>query len=237
MLGIAVGVGIAGDEGVGQVEFAAFDGDKAPFEAGVAGFYGFYLGSGQHQTRLVVSIEGVIETGAFVAGNDGHKSTSTVAKDAENSNFLALLKLTEWIEYAIMRGQYLLTGFLTIISIHNFTKEYLMKDFWKYVLGGGVILGIIALSLLVFGTLCVTTMSIFQFLIRLGSDPGLVIRGLPFLGVMMTSVVLSFWMMLKIIASIIVACDVIEKIEVGENKKNKDEKTQNIEIEDVRTEE
>jgi hypothetical protein len=113
-----------------------------------------------------------------------------------------------------------------------------MENFWKYVLGGGVILGIIALSLLVFGTLCVTTMSIFQFLIRLGSDPGLVIRGLPFLGVMMTSVVLSFWMMLKIIASSIVAWDVIEKEDKkNRDEKTKDEKTQNIGIEDVRIEE
>jgi len=124
------------------------------------------------------------------------------------------------------------------------TEDYLMKekDFWKEVFEYACFLVALALFFLVLVTLFITTRSIFLYIIPLGFHPGFVIGELPSFGIMITSVVLSLWMVLKMVASIIVACDVIEKIEVGEDKKNKDvknkdEKTQSIEIEDVRIEE
>lgn len=117
-----------------------------------------------------------------------------------------------------------------------------MTDYWKGVCAFICILVAVVVFLLGWGTLFLATMSIFQFFIKLGSSSGFVIGELRLFGIMVTSIVLSSWMMLKIGASIVVTVKVLEKIIVGEDKKdkevkNKDEKTQSIEIEDVRIEE
>ena len=69
---ILTSVAVAGDEGVGQVEFTPVDRHKGALEARVAGFDALYLGPGQDNTSLVVILETVIKPGSSIVGDDFH---------------------------------------------------------------------------------------------------------------------------------------------------------------------
>lgn len=90
VLGILMGVLITWYQCIGQIELISFHCDEASFEAGVACFDRLYFGSGQHQTSLVTSVQGIIETSSSVGCYDCHNGTSTVAKEWQNSNFSAI---------------------------------------------------------------------------------------------------------------------------------------------------
>jgi hypothetical protein len=66
-------MGVAGDEGVGEVELIPVNRYEASFEADMPGFYRFYLGSGQYQAGLIVLEEAVIEGCAAIGGKNGHR--------------------------------------------------------------------------------------------------------------------------------------------------------------------